>query len=70
MAQTTIGSLIDELSIANIKIYHLIDVIEQEKDDSVVAEASRKTAKLNRERSRLINQIDELLTGEGVIIKT
>lgn len=55
----TIADLIDELSIVNIKIFHLVEVMEGEDNDTIVAEAARKVQKLNRQRSQLINEINE-----------
>ena len=66
----TIGQLIDELSILNVKVYHLVDIIHDEGDDSKVAEAARKAQELNLQRSRLVNEIDRLLTGKEHSIKT
>lgn len=52
----TIGELIDELSILNIKIFFLIDKIranEHTKEDA------KKTEELNMQRSKLKNAINE-----------
>ena len=58
----TLGSLIDKLSVVNIKIFHLVDVVEDKTaDDIAVAAAARKAQTLNRERSNLINEINENL---------
>lgn len=57
----TIADLIDELSIVNIKIFHLVDIMEGKGNDTIVAEAARKVQKLNRQRSQLINEINERL---------
>ena len=65
----TIGSLIDKLITANIKVYHLIDIVEGNEDDKIVAEAARKCAKINRERSKLVNEIDKILEGKEMIVK-
>lgn len=57
----TVGSLIDKLSIVNIRIWMLEDVKRESKDDSVVANATRKTNVLNQQRVDLIQEIDELI---------
>jgi len=66
----TIGSLIDKLSVVNIKIFHLVDAIEDKNaDDIAVAAAARKAQALNRERSSLINEINENLGVKDRVIK-
>lgn len=57
----TIGSLIDKLIIANIKIYMAED-IKRDKlaSDKVIADATRLTNKLNQHRNQLITEIDNL----------
>lgn len=55
----TIGEIIDKLNVVNIKIYHLVDLVEDKtKDDKEVANAAKKMALLNRQRSKLKNEID------------
>jgi len=57
----TFGSLIDKLSIVNIKLYHQEDVAQEEgADDGQVANAKRKISVLNRQRNALIEEIDVL----------
>ena len=57
----TFGSLIDKLSIVNIKLYHQEDVAQEEgADDKQVANAKRKISVLNRQRNALIEEIDVL----------
>ena len=57
----TLGSLIDKLSIVNIKLYHQEDVAQEEgADDKQVANAKRKISILNRQRNALIEEIDIL----------
>lgn len=55
----TVGQLLDKLSIVNIKIYMQED-IKRDKDakDKEIADATRKTNKLNSERNDLIDEID------------
>ena len=59
----TIGSLIDKLSIVNIRIWMLEDIKRTSKDDSKVADATRKTNLLNQQRNDLVQEIDDLITG-------
>ena len=56
----TIGQLIDELSIVNIKIWMAEDV-KRDKDatDEQIANATRKTNIANQQRNDLIQAIDE-----------
>ena len=66
----TVGSLIDKLTVVNIKIFHLVDIIEDaNSNDLEVANAARKAQALNRERSKLINEINESLNVKDRIIK-
>lgn len=65
----SIGSLIDELVTTNIKIYHLVDIVEQEIDDEIVAKAARTSQLLNRQRSKLVNSINERLGQAEMNIK-
>jgi len=58
----TIGSLIDKLSIVNIKLYHQEDIAHNPSaSDAVVASAKRKIDVLNIQRNGLIQEIDELI---------
>jgi len=58
----TLGKLIDELTIVNLKIWHLEDVKrDDEANDSAIANATRKTNVLNVERNNLIEEIDQLI---------
>ena len=66
----TVGSVIDKLTVVNIKIFHLVDIIEDaNSNDLEVANAARKAQALNRERSKLINEINESLNVKDRIIK-
>jgi hypothetical protein len=57
----TFGSLIDKLSIVNLKLYHTEDIAQEEgADDKTVANAKRKISILNRQRNALIEEIDVL----------
>ena len=58
----TLGSLVDKLTVANIRLWHL----EEQKhdpsaDDHRVADAARKIAVVNKQRNSLIDEIDEFL---------
>ena len=59
--EKTVAELIDDLIVVNLKVYHLNDIAELEKDDHKVAEASRKMVKLMAKRSQLRNAIGERL---------
>ena len=61
----TMGSLIDKLTIINLKIWKFEDVKRIAKDDIIIADATKKTNILNQQRNDLIQEIDELL--EGVV---
>jgi len=55
----TIGNLIDELSIANLKIWMAEDVKRDRKaSDKKIANACRKTNVANQQRNDLIEAID------------
>lgn len=56
----TLGNLIDELSITNLKIWMLEDIKRDSDDDAKIADACKKTNILNPLRNRLIQEIDEL----------
>ena len=59
----TIGSLIDKLTIINLKIWMLEDIKRDSEDDHKVADATRKTNILNQQRGNLIQEIDEFIIG-------
>jgi len=59
----TIGNLIDKLSIVNIRIWMLEDIKRSSKDDSEIADATRKTNILNQQRTDLIQETDEMILG-------
>jgi hypothetical protein len=70
--KTTIGSLIDQLSIANLRIWHAEDVKRDPKaTDEQVAAAARITNTTNSLRNDLIQAIDEGLneTAKGEVQK-
>lgn len=52
----TIGSLIDKLSVTNIKIFMLVDKVQQNKH---TLEDAKKIQDLNSYRSQLTNAINE-----------
>ena len=57
----TMGSLIDKLTIINLKIWKFEDVKRIAKDDIIIADATKKTNILNQQRNDIIQEIDELL---------
>lgn len=58
----SLGNLIDQLCVVNLKIWHLEDLKrELNKTDKEVADATRKTNVLNVQRNDLIQEIDEML---------
>ena len=68
----TIGDLIDKLSIANIRLWHIEDArrefTNQPKDEKELKEAEElldKVSKVNKERNSLIDQIN---ASRGVLI--
>lgn len=52
----TIGALIDELSITNIKVFFLVDKVQK---DEHTKEDAKKLQDLNNYRSQLTNAINE-----------
>lgn len=62
----TLGNLIDELCITNLKIWACEDIKHTSDDDKVIANACRKTNILNPLRNRLIQEIDELANKMGL----
>ena len=65
----TLGNLIDELSITNLKIWMLEDIKRDSDDSEKIADACRKTNTLNVYRNRLIQSIDELANELGSGLK-
>lgn len=67
--EITIGNLIDQLSIINIRIWMLEDVKRKpEGTDKEIADATRKVNLLNVQRNQLIEEIDKYFgkeTGQG-----
>lgn len=62
----TIGQLIDELSVTNIKIFMMVEKVERKEDKPG---DSQKMNKLVKYRSQLINAINEELGDESSITK-
>lgn len=56
----TPGSLIDKLSIVNLKIFQLEDIKRGPYSDKEIADATRKTNELNAHRNKLIAEIDTM----------
>lgn len=58
----TLGDLIDRLTIANIRLWHLEDIKHDENaSDSEVANAARKISVVNKERNMLIDEINQYM---------
>jgi len=68
--EITVGNLIDQLSIVNLKIWMLEDVKRDSDDDKAIADACRKTNTLNVQRNQLIAAIDEKIEGESSAVNT
>lgn len=68
----TLGSAIDKLVVVNLKIFQLEDIKRVDgADDKTIADATRKTNKLNKHRNDLIGEIDKMFGHENAIsIKT
>ena len=60
MADTT-GSLIDKLTIVNLRIWKLEDLKRSDASDEEIASATKKTNIANQMRNDLIQEIDEKL---------
>lgn len=59
-----IGELIDELSLTNMKIFYLIDKVQQDKHTK---EEAKKIQDLNSYRAKLRNAINEYFNEEQTI---
>jgi hypothetical protein len=59
----TVGNLIDQLTVVNLRIWTFEDIKRTSDDDHVIAEATRKTNVLNQQRNDLIQEIDSLILG-------
>jgi predicted DNA-binding protein (UPF0251 family) len=57
----TVGSLIDKLTIVNLRIWKLEDLKRSDASDAEIAEATKKTNIANSQRNDLIQEIDEKL---------
>lgn len=58
----TLGSLIDKLTVCNVRIWHLIDKHrDQSLPDKERLAAADAADRVNRQRSRLIDEIDRFL---------
>lgn len=63
--ERTIGELIDELTKANLRIWHFMDIeLDPERDMETRFNAGQTVLKLNKRRSELIQAIDESLGQE------
>lgn len=65
----TFGNLIDKLTIVNLKIWKYEDIKRESGDDSIIADATRKTNILNQQRNDLIQELDEMFidSSKGII---
>ncbi len=70
ISKKSLGELMDELSIINMKIWATQDIVALEDNDSKVAEAARKAVKLNGRRNQLIDAINgvEISTSEKIYV--
>ncbi len=60
----TLGNLIDKLTICNLKIWNCEDIKHKPgATDHEIADATRRTNKLNPQRNEVIEEIDELILG-------
>jgi len=59
----TLGSLVDSLSIINLKLWHVQDVIHKaaSNGEGVDAETVKKLVSLNLERARTMTAVDQCL---------
>lgn len=62
----SLGELIDGLSVVNIKIFVLVDKIQQDKH---TREDASKLQKLNLQRNQFINALNVAFNEKGEIIK-
>lgn len=60
----SLGTLIDELSVTNIKIFILVDKVQKNEH---TREDAKKLQDLNTYRSKLMNAINEFSGEEGII---
>jgi hypothetical protein len=64
VGRKTIGTLLDELTVCNLKLWNIVEVLNHSDDITELAEAGKKAQKLNLRRTLLIQAIDERL-GDG-----
>jgi len=65
----TVGSLVDKISIINIKIYHHEDIAHAlGASDAIVAKAKRAINVLNNQRCALVEELD-ILIASGKMLK-
>jgi len=57
----TIGSLIDKITIVNLKIWKLEDIKVDSQNEHEVMIATKKASLLNQQRNDLMQEIDELI---------
>lgn len=58
----TFGSLVDKITVANLKLWHLEEIAHMmTATDKAIAEAKRKINVMNDQRNALIQELDELI---------
>ena len=65
----TTAELIEKLTIANIRLWMLQDIVKDEKDDVKCAEASRKVVQVNTHRAKLKKELDERFGEQSADLK-
>lgn len=68
--QVSLSELIDKLTIVNIKIFLLVDIMEKcEGPAELLATAAKNCHALNRQRSQLKNAIEEMAKSGNIEVK-
>jgi hypothetical protein len=65
----SIAELLDQLNIVNIKIFMLIEKIQNSSKDDNISEEARKVHQLNKIRSELKKEIDIFFTNNSRELK-
>lgn len=58
---SSIGNLIDKLTIENIRIWHNCDMVASSKDSRIVSDYAKKNIIANNRRNKLIQSIDDFI---------
>jgi len=56
----SLGSLVDKLTVVNLKIWHGVDIVKTGTDDATVASAAKKVQALNDYRNEIIKEINSV----------